>query len=184
MVPIKFSERLPEDGQFIVATNDVGGCWVEQWDSEEPVGTYAVSWLPITPVQFDYANAPLSMAQLFVRRTIELDQSLTSPSQTSEDDMLMQIIRLSHRERKNAGAVGFKLMEEVGELAEAANYKLGNLPHKQMKESVLGEVSDVIQNAIALGVKVCPELSPEEFLAQLKSELNRKNHKWASTSCN
>lgn len=96
------------------------------------------------------------------------------------NETIGRIVALSRRDFKSAEAVGLKLMEEVGELAEAVNYKLGNLPHKALKESAYGEAADVIQNVIALVANAFPEHSSEHIFEELESQLHVKTDKWES----
>lgn len=63
-------DQLPEDGQFIVATNSVGGCWVEEYDSGEPIGDMK-AWFIISGPEFDRANSPITMAHLFIKKYLE-----------------------------------------------------------------------------------------------------------------
>ena len=93
--------------------------------------------------------------------------------------IIQEIIHISHHyEPKSLEAITLKLMEEVGELAEAVNHKLGNLPHKTMKEPLEGEVADIINCAIAVLVKAYPESSPEDVYAMLGFQLVKKTKKW------
>ena len=89
-----------------------------------------------------------------------------------------RILKLSQSEPKSVEAMGLKLMEEVGELAEALNHKLGNLPHKEMKEPLAGEVADVINVVVALFVKAHPELTYDEQTDLLIDQLKKKSKKW------
>jgi NTP pyrophosphatase (non-canonical NTP hydrolase) len=91
-----------------------------------------------------------------------------------------RIVGMSRRDFKGIEGVGFKLMEEVGELSEAVNHSLGNLPHKTLKEPVIGEVADVIQNAIALAALVYPNKTGAELAEMLEDYLDSKTTKWES----
>jgi len=91
---------------------------------------------------------------------------------------LLKIIQLARHEKKPLANVALKLVEEVGELGEAVNYHEGYLPHKTMKEHLAGEVADVVQCAITLLVKTQPDMSDEDILFCLTSQLNLKNIKW------
>lgn len=66
-------EGLPSDGQMIVATNSVGGCWVEEFDKDEPLGDMQ-AWYPITTTEYYEANAPSQMAALFIRKNIAYEE--------------------------------------------------------------------------------------------------------------
>lgn len=81
-------------------------------------------------------------------------------------------------EKKPVANMMLKLMEETGELAEAVNHAEGYLPHKTMKEEPMGEIADVVQNAIAIAAKLYPELSAEELMVRLVIVLSEKNSKW------
>ena len=102
------------------------------------------------------------------------------PIRISIEDTVERIVTLAAADVKDVGAMGFKLMEEVGELAETINYKLGNLPHKKMKESPFGEAADAIQCVIALLSKAYPEQTPRQILTELAHQLNIKTDKWES----
>jgi NTP pyrophosphatase (non-canonical NTP hydrolase) len=88
------------------------------------------------------------------------------------------ICNVARLERKPAWALGLKLFEEAGEAGEALNHHLGMLPHKQMKEPIEGEIADVVQNAIAILVKVYPNLSNKQLRKLLKAQIKAKNKKW------
>jgi NTP pyrophosphatase (non-canonical NTP hydrolase) len=95
------------------------------------------------------------------------------------NEIIKEIIHISkHYEPKSLEAITLKLMEEVGELAEAVNHKLGNLPHKTMKEPLEGEVADIINCAIAVLVKAYPELSEEQIYDMLRFQSVKKTNKW------
>lgn len=91
-----------------------------------------------------------------------------------------RILRLGDEDAKPLAAMGLKLMEETGELAECINFELGYLPHKTMKEPLMGEAADVIQNVVAILAKAYPELSHEEILDDLADALEKKTDKWES----
>jgi NTP pyrophosphatase (non-canonical NTP hydrolase) len=93
---------------------------------------------------------------------------------------IRRIVKLSRNDVKGPEAMGLKLMEEVGELAECINFQLGYLPHKQMKEPAMGEAADVIQNVIAIIAKLYPNHSPTEIVNALEYQLNAKTDKWES----
>ena len=93
---------------------------------------------------------------------------------------LLKIIQLAREERKPLANIMLKLVEEVGELAEAINHHEGYLPHKTMKEGLDGEVADVVQCAITILVKVFPTLSDNDILFILRTQLDSKNEKWES----
>lgn len=91
-----------------------------------------------------------------------------------------RIVKLSRQDVKGPEAMGLKLMEEVGELAECINFELGYLPHKQMKEPAMGEAADVIQNALAILAKMYPDHTPAQIVAALEYQLDHKTNKWES----
>ena len=93
---------------------------------------------------------------------------------------ILKIMELAHREQKPLANVMLKLVEEIGELGEAVNHHEGYLPHKDMKEGMVGEVADVVQCAVTVLVKAYPESSDHALLADLKYWLDRKNEKWES----
>ena|SRR5271154_1787195 len=94
--------------------------------------------------------------------------------------ILLQTIKLARGEKKPLANVTLKLQEEVGELSEAVNHFEGYLPHKTMKEPLIGEVADVIQCAITVLVRTEPKISDEEILFLLIKQLELKNLKWES----
>lgn len=77
-----------------------------------------------------------------------------------------------------------KLMEEVGELAESVNHHEGYLPHKAMKEAPIGEVADVIINAMAILHRLYPGYSDEYIYNLLLDTMDRKNAKWRKVITN
>lgn len=90
------------------------------------------------------------------------------------------MISLAARDPKPIEAMCLKLFEEGGELAEAVNHKCGYLPHKTMKEPLVGEVADVINTAVSIFAKAHPELTTAEMVDLLVTQMNTKNKKWAS----
>lgn len=93
---------------------------------------------------------------------------------------LHRIFNLASCDTKSIEAMGLKLFEEGGELAEAINHKVGNLPHKTMKEPLVGEVADVINCVLSIYVKAYPELSTDQLYLLLCTQLRLKSNKWAS----
>ena len=91
---------------------------------------------------------------------------------------LQRIIRMGREDAKPLYALTLKLMEESGELGEAVNHHLGNLPNRKMKEKIEGEVADVVQCAISVLAKAYPERSVDVIYAILKEQLNTKTDKW------
>lgn len=91
-----------------------------------------------------------------------------------------RIFKLASQDTKSIEAMGLKLFEEGGELAEAINHKVGNLPHKTMKEPLVGEVADIINVVLSIFVKAHPELSTDELYALLISHMHIKSDKWDS----
>jgi NTP pyrophosphatase (non-canonical NTP hydrolase) len=89
-----------------------------------------------------------------------------------------RIVALGREDVKGPEAMGLKLMEEVGEFAEAINHACGYLPHKNMKEPALAEAADVVQNVICILGRLYPESSADELLATLTYYLETKTDKW------
>lgn len=71
-----------------------------------------------------------------------------------------------------------KIMEELGEFSEALMHKMGFLPHKIMKEPLVGEAADVILCIVDTLSCAYPELSDEEVVALLQEHLLKKSYKW------
>lgn len=71
-----------------------------------------------------------------------------------------------------------KIMEELGEFSEALLHKLGFLPHKVLKEPLLGEAADVIICVVDTLAEAYPELTEEEVITQLHEHLQKKSVKW------
>lgn len=71
-----------------------------------------------------------------------------------------------------------KLMEEVGELAEAVLLETGHLQHKKKEWSCTEEAADVIIVVLAVLAKVYPNSSEEEILADLMHQLDVKYEKY------
>ena len=94
------------------------------------------------------------------------------------NDIILKIIHLGKTDPKVLVALTLKLMEEVGELAEAVNHALGNLPHKEMKEPLSGEVADVILCAIAVMCKAYPDMTEGDIFEELNRQLITKTSKW------
>jgi NTP pyrophosphatase (non-canonical NTP hydrolase) len=94
------------------------------------------------------------------------------------NEIISKIILLGKTDPKNLEAHTLKLMEETGELAEAVNHTLGNLPHKEMKEPLAGEVADVIQCAIAVMCKAYPDMTEGDIFNELNRQLVAKTAKW------
>src|SRR5271157_541577 len=105
---------------------------------------------------------------------------MTFSTQELATSVLLQTIKLARQERKPLANITLKLQEEVGELAEAVNYLEGYLPHKTMKEDLVGEVADVIQCALTVLVKTEPKISDAGILLLLLQHLENKNLKWES----
>lgn len=73
-----------------------------------------------------------------------------------------------------------KLQEECGELAEAVLCNENFMPHKTMKEPLVGEVADVILVALDVYRASYPSLSDEELVSQLINQMETKLNKWRS----
>lgn len=96
------------------------------------------------------------------------------------EEVFLRIISLAREDVKGIEAMGLKLMEEVGELAECINFAQGYLPHKQMKEPLIGEAADVIQNVLAILAKAYPDWTQSEIIRGLDNHLQKKTDKWES----
>jgi len=71
-----------------------------------------------------------------------------------------------------------KIMEEVGEFSEALLHKLGFLPHKTMKEPLVGEAADVILCVLDTLASAYPELSEDELGSLILEQIEKKTQKW------
>jgi hypothetical protein len=98
------------------------------------------------------------------------------------DTELARVIVLGRLDPKPVVNLALKLTEEVGELAEHVNHRDGYLPHKVMKEALVGEVCDVVQCAIAILAKVHPDYTVTELLGYFANNLQFKNNKWADAT--
>lgn len=73
-----------------------------------------------------------------------------------------------------------KIMEEVGEFSEALMHKMGYLPHKTMKESLIGEAADVFITVMDTLAHAYPDMTPEELDIAVKDQIALKAAKWVS----
>lgn len=72
-----------------------------------------------------------------------------------------------------------KLFEEGGELVEAAQIKVGKLPHKEYKiEHEFEESADTILCTLDILQKLNPNMSAEDILDKLLTWLIKKSNKW------
>lgn len=71
-----------------------------------------------------------------------------------------------------------KAMEELGEFSEALLHKLGFLPHKTMKEPLIGEGADVIICVLDTLAAAYPEYTTHQLEDALLSQLQLKSKKW------
>lgn len=92
-----------------------------------------------------------------------------------------QALQLSATDPKDLSSMVIKVMEEVGELAEAVNYSLGNLPHKDLKEPPIHEVADVIITTLAVAQRLYPHLSVQQLISLVGVAITRKLEKYAVT---
>lgn len=98
------------------------------------------------------------------------------------DFTLRRIFDLArNHDKKPIGAMLGKVFEEGGELAEAVNHHEGHLPHKTMKEPLVGEVADLVQCALALLVKAHPTMTDDELMVFFSNWLAIKTNKWENT---
>jgi len=93
---------------------------------------------------------------------------------------IYRIIDVAQRETLPLMVMLAKVSEETGELSEATSVHAGYLPHKKMKEPLVGEVADVINTAIGVLVKAHPELNGGQIYDLLLESLNKKTDKWES----
>jgi len=92
---------------------------------------------------------------------------------------LLNILLMSHRNPMPLTNRMLKCNDEAGELAEAVNYQEGWLPHKVMKEPLIGEVADVIICALdVLRGSYKDDVTDEELLTSLNEWLVLKGKKW------
>lgn len=90
-----------------------------------------------------------------------------------------EIFELSQKDSlMNLDGMMLKFLEECGELAEAVNHSQGRLPHKIMKEPLIGEIADVIITAIAVLHKAHPDAPFEHLAQQLSNQIDKKSYKW------
>lgn len=72
-----------------------------------------------------------------------------------------------------------KLFEEGGELVEAAQIKVGKLPHKEYKEEhEFEESADTILCTLDILQKLNPNMPAEDMLDRLRVWLIKKSSKW------
>jgi hypothetical protein len=97
------------------------------------------------------------------------------------EDTVLNILSISERSLMPLANRMIKLGEEVGELSEAVNHHLGWLPHKTMKEPLIGEVSDVIICALdVLRASYADGVSDADVIKLLNYYLESKSAKWDS----
>jgi len=99
---------------------------------------------------------------------------------TSIVDTFARIVKLGRQDVKGPEAMGLKMMEEVGEFAEAINHACGYLPHKTMKEPAIAEAADVIQNVCCILGVLYPDKTPQQLFVELARALETKTDKWES----
>jgi NTP pyrophosphatase (non-canonical NTP hydrolase) len=75
-------------------------------------------------------------------------------------------------------ARGLKLGEEFGEFSEALLHSQGLLPHKEMKEPLVGEAADVIICTLDALAGAHPDWAPEYLIDRLNEQLDKKSDKW------
>lgn len=94
--------------------------------------------------------------------------------------MILKLIKIA-QDKRNTKPIFVRLakvMEEVGEFAEAIAYNQGFLPHKKLKEPVEGEAADVIITVIDTLVAAYPKLSEYQLCEMLLQQLDLKSDKW------
>jgi phosphoribosyl-ATP pyrophosphohydrolase len=92
---------------------------------------------------------------------------------------LLRALRLSKLNGESAPVLAryAKLGEEFGELGEALLHQLGYLPHKTMKEPLIGEVADVMICSLYV-LAATSNKKPEELLIELEEQMQLKMLKW------
>lgn len=93
-------------------------------------------------------------------------------------DIINEALNISRADKKPTLFKITKLQEEGGELAEAVLYNEGFLPHKTMKEPLVGEVADVMLVALDVLCASYPDKSNDELMAMLSEQLVLKSAKW------
>jgi len=79
----------------------------------------------------------------------------------------------------DTGAKFMKLMEEVGELSEAALFEQGYNQHKPAPvEDSFGEGADVILCVVDIVSRLHPEMSTGEVYGRIQQALRNKYNKW------
>ena len=71
-----------------------------------------------------------------------------------------------------------KLFEEVGEFSEALLHKEGFLPHKTMKEPLIGEAADIINCVVDVLSAAYTEYTIDEVMIELERHMAIKSQKW------
>lgn len=99
----------------------------------------------------------------------------------NQRDLLLHILKLSHRSTAPIANRMIKLTEEIGELSESVNHFDGYLPHKTLKEPLAGEAADSIICVLdVMWKRYSEELSDDEILDLLFEQLEKKSDKWDS----
>lgn len=93
-------------------------------------------------------------------------------------DGIYEIYEITLQEHKPLEAIGLKLTEEVGELAEQINVLQGHLKHKVLKEPIEAEIADVLNCTLCILFKAYPDLNVFEILSKLAKAMADKNGKW------
>lgn len=94
------------------------------------------------------------------------------------NEAILKAIELSRRDARNVFAKNTKIMEEVGEFAEALLHKEGYLPHKTMKEPLEGEVADIILCVLDTMAETYKDKTPTELLEMILLQMGTKTAKW------
>lgn len=95
-------------------------------------------------------------------------------------DIINEALNISRADVKPTLFKLGKLQEEGGELAQAVLHNEGFLPHKTMKEPLVGEVADVILVALDVYRASYPDLDNEQLIALLAEQMSIKSKKWKS----
>jgi NTP pyrophosphatase (non-canonical NTP hydrolase) len=96
------------------------------------------------------------------------------------EKILYDLIVLA-KEKENAPdwALGLKLSEECGEVAEVLLVDNGFCQHKEIKEDLFHEIADVFNVCTAILARRYTELSADEIMVRLTQAVEKKGQKYA-----
>lgn len=92
---------------------------------------------------------------------------------------MMDVMSLHHYDPKPIEALGLKLFEEAGEVAEAINVNQGHLK-KTLTEPIENEIADCINCLMTILGRSYPGNSVYKNLALLAKAMKTKNNKYRS----